>query len=640
MSEVRKFLINVCVLVLSVCTTFAVLTMTSAYNVSAQNTEFKMYDGGSIRLDVDNYGYSGLRFRSIVGAGWYESQGVDGAVFGMLIYPAKNGEVNTNKTSTENTKALDGANVILGYSTDREYVDATIVFDDLQIKRTIANRLNEKLNTSYTYESPEVIEKLETVKMGLYAKDFTACSYAIVNGQTVWADDSYTTSMLKVATRTLISIDEGKTEDKDGNIKQEALNYVGGSYSYEKGYVSVNDGVVVVDSIVGYSPTTDVVLAIDNQTLVMGVDYTFDAYGNVKLITSLKASEVPKYLYIFEKGSLKIVELLLVDNVISTPKDFKDYIDTENRANGVEPFNQVTVLASDIDMSEYGTIHKAVLGNFGGTFDGRGHVISNLSISKKTENVNGVNVVGQAIFGNLQSSAIIKNIVFNELKSVGYDVSSGIISNDLDGRVENIYVKFSKESEYQQIFMKTSAGNLTNAIIEMPYDENLDVDAWILENANAWGRTLLARRIDTSANGNLKNVQVITQLPLILYGTGSMAEPVDSYKNGKPITDWKNWFAYGENETKIWYDFNYFYDTNTYETYSGLGLKRGTATVQNTQVFDEYGYSKAQGKTRVWEGVRRYDTIEEMFADTNNAENVEEFKKSTLWKTLKDTTLT
>ena len=625
MSRLREFLIKVCMLIFSVCTAVAILTEFSGSNVSAENTEFKMYDGGSIRLDIDKHGYSGLRFRATIGAGWYESQGVDGAVFGTLIYPSKNGELDISKSSTENTKALDGANVILDYSTDREYVDATIVFDDLQIKRAIADKLNEELKTSYTYESPEVIEKLETVKMGLYAKDFTARSYAIVNGKTVWADGSYTTSMQKVAARTLVAIDEGKIEDDNGRIKEAALSCVGSwNGNYYDGYVSIKDKEVIVDGIDGYQVNDDAVVVLGNENATV-------SGGKITLSGEFSASITPQKLYIFEEGLLKVVNLIFADNVLSTCYDVENYFNPSTWLEGDNLFAEITVLAKDIDMAKIGKIYCGTeIKSFSGYFDGRGHTISNL-VKVTSENSNAY----APLFGDLQSSAIIKDIAFSEVKSIGYNVNSGLLFYNLGGRVENIYLKYSKESEHQQILYEAVKGSLTNAIIEMPYDENLDVDAWIKTHAGDWGRSLLTRTITTSAYGNMTNVQVITQLPLILYGTSKMAEPV--YVDGS-VLNWKNWFAYGENETELWYDFEYFYNSiYDYES-PGLGLERGTANVQNTQVVVN-GQSKKQGKTRVWEGVFRYDNIEKMLEDENNAENVKEFKKSKVWKALWDTAL-
>ena len=345
MSKLRSFLIKVCSLVLGVCATVGVLTMANASSVSAADPLFMIYDAGSIRLNVGTEGYSGLRFRGYVNTEWYASQGIESATFGTLVYPAKNGTVDTNKSSTENMNALDGDNVLWRHYNGSAFIDASIVFDDIVILKAIAEKYNTELGTSYTYESPEVTGKLATVKAELYAMDFTAYPYAIANGKTFWAENSYTTSMLKVAARTLVSIKDGNTEDENGTIKAAALSYVGSwDEKYYDGYASVVDKEVVVEGIENYQVSDDAIVVLDNENAIV-------QDGKITLAGEYTASSTPQKLYIFEEGSLKVVNLLLVDNVLKTAEDVKNFFDKSTWAEDATHYSEITILVNDVDMS-------------------------------------------------------------------------------------------------------------------------------------------------------------------------------------------------------------------------------------------------------------------------------------------------
>ncbi len=611
MSKLKSTLIKLSAVVFALSVSLAIAFMPKISDVDAADGDGFGVSSSSIRVNP-NEPFTGLKFTYLLQDGWYAKNDCTGATVAALIFPAKNGEVDTTKSATDNMIALDGDNIICGYYNIAVQASASIVFDDDQIKQLIAEKRNYRKEDNSLDVSKVTAEDLNAVKAGLFAMEFTVYPYAIANGKTIWATAPFTTSMQKVAASTLVSIDQNPNQDKDGKIREAALKYVGGSYSYHEGYATVSDGKVYLDGIDGYQASEDAIASLGNVNAQV-------ENGEIYLNGELTASSTPQKLYIFENGSLKIVNLLLVDNVITSGEDFVNYVDPSKWAEGDNPFKKITVLGRDIDMKDSEAIYSTSTKDFYGTFDGRGHVISNLTVAKTVSGT-----VYSPIFGNLQNSAIIKNVAFDEITSLGYNVNSGILTNHLRGTVENIYVKFSKTSEVQQIFMYTEAGHLTNCIIEAPYNEDLDVDKWILDHDADWGRTYLARMIHTAATSNMTNVKVITQLPLILYGEGNMAEP--AYTDGA-VSNWKNWFAYGENESKLWYDFEYFYNATDDAEKPGLGLEKGTANVGNTQVIVN-DQSMKQGKTRVWKGVERYETLDEMVAN----DDLSAFVNSGMWK--------
>ncbi len=609
MSKLKSSLVKALAVVFAVCSAFA-LAFISKTNVQAQEEASFEIVGTSIRNGVQD-GLYGLQFTTRVNDAWIDENPANNYSFGTIIAPKTlNDEDNLANfdpelSTTENMEAMD-ADTIIAYDkaqlTSGVEFKASLIYDEAVVEEYLAGKQGATAT-------------VEEVLKNLYKQEYVAISYAILDGEIIYAD-AYVDTMYATALRALA--DENVSEE----FAYAAIDYLGideQSIGFQTAYVSVQDNQVVVDSVEGYQANEETIIIYGGKVLTLDKDYTLSATGDIVLAGELTASKELEMAYVIDGNVLNVVEVMYVDQAISTAEELVHYFDPTTWAKEANPFAEVTVLANDIDMSATDDLYIETTKDFAGTFDGRGHVISNLTIAKSVSET-----VYAPLFGDLQNSAIIKNVAFDEITSLGYDVNGGLLSNNLRGTVENIYVKFSKTSEVQQVFMYATAGHLTNCIIEAPYNEDLDVDKWIEDHDANWGRTYLARMISTAAIGNMTNVKVITQLPLILYGEGNMAEP--AYTDGA-VSNWNNWFAYGENETELWHDFEYFYNATDDAEAPGLGLERGTATVQNTQVIVD-DQSMKQGKTRVWKGVERYETLDEMVAGGD----LSAFVESGMWK--------
>ena len=84
-------------------------------------------------------------------------------------------------------------------------------------------------------------------------------------------------------------------------------------YSYEEGYVSIEDKKVVVESIENYQPNEEAFVYFANKAVDL-------KNGEIVLDTELTADQTTQRLFIYEEGALKIVKLLVVDKAISTAR--------------------------------------------------------------------------------------------------------------------------------------------------------------------------------------------------------------------------------------------------------------------------------------------------------------------------------
>lgn len=102
--------------------------------------------------------------------------------------------------------------------------------------------------------------------------------------------------------------------------------------------------------------------------------------------------------------------------LIKTPEELTFFAEQVNNSNVYE--NQFVALGADINMNgvAFNVIGKTEATAFAGTFDGKGHAISNLSISDITDNV--------GLFGITAATSVIQNLKLNEIKISAVDITN------------------------------------------------------------------------------------------------------------------------------------------------------------------------------------------------------------------------
>ena len=126
------------------------------------------------------------------------------------------------------------------------------------------------------------------------------------------------------------------------------------------------------------------------------------------------------------------VEDLVIDN-ISELSAFA------NQVNGGNTYEGKTItLNADIDASSLPVTIGTKENPFMGTFDGQGHKISNLSITKYDQGKFYGDYVG--LFGVINSPAVVKNVTVENPFIVGRSCVGGIVGSAYTGTVENCHV--------------------------------------------------------------------------------------------------------------------------------------------------------------------------------------------------------
>lgn len=110
--------------------------------------------------------------------------------------------------------------------------------------------------------------------------------------------------------------------------------------------------------------------------------------------------------------------------IIDDPSDF-DLVRGQSKAH--------FKMTKDIDMSLVNNFVS--LGEFQGSFDGRGHKIKNLTI-KEDSTVNTA-----AIFESIHDKAVVKNLVIENINSVNTSGSAAALAGNVYGTVENVKVE-------------------------------------------------------------------------------------------------------------------------------------------------------------------------------------------------------
>ena len=280
----------------AVCVGFAITSMPAK---AQELADFSVAQAGRIR-NGESDGLIGLQFTSSVNDTWLEENSAEKYTFGTLLYPTQNeGSFDEGKTATENMNLVDAVNIIHVQNeslTTGTTFNASIIYD----RQSVTQAIESKGATA----SDDLVD---SVLRNLYNKDFTAKSYAVVNGETIYTN-SYSTSMYKVASRTYaLGVDEN-TE----SYKNLALNYFE-SASVKEAKTFINDGVMVFDGATQPTFTENTVVIFDNNTLKSGVDYSISNQSAI-ILSNATANEGETLTYVvIDNGVLTVVNAEFVD---------------------------------------------------------------------------------------------------------------------------------------------------------------------------------------------------------------------------------------------------------------------------------------------------------------------------------------
>jgi len=685
MVNFRKNFLRVLTLILVAFVTVTFASMMARPVDADSEPTFSVVQGASIRDYTDQQNtYYGLRFETQVSASWLSNNTADKYSFGTLIFPTYRDD-GTDNYATNFNADLDS-------SVNKENLDA-IKFIHLNGDELIyqLNPIDFSYSAAITYSKDEVlkaiagekdsyaqaeIDEAELTLRRVYKREFTAVSYVerIVGDkvvETIYTANSYTDSMEKVAMRLV-------NDPVWGDIAKQYLPKAGDTVvTNVDGYViNGGNGAVQVNDLSQEVHTKDFDVSnlsnfvLGNKTLVQDTDYTINGSSLV-----LKPNVIEKYLGSYEnlyayddQNNLTVVKILFAHEELTTAEQVKAAFDFGIRVlnKDYKANNKAYVLGNDINMSGI-TMENAVYPNvlktyakvgneyveqtsdatdigFAGIFDGRGYVISNATIELATKQLDYPLPDGKTgytpqerfgFFHTLKSGSVIKNIAFvnvTGLNSVGNNATFGL-SGPLAFRsvatIENVYIDINSSTPLVRgAFGDFDGGSLKNVVINFPmplgYDFSKDYPSITtnIKYAYSYGSLTSSGTGDSIPNIPYENVQVISTAP-IYAETDADTDPIHDDTSNKSAV------YYGENETKLFYKFSAF-DTVHGEMEHTVQSTQGA----HTEVEDVVTIT---GKTRVVNGVRRYDDNPSLVADEGNRENIAKLEATGFFRVVNNT---
>lgn len=587
--DFRFFLVKTLTLALIVCFSIAsAIALTNDNVVYAEEVaSFALSEGASIRDgESAGDGYYGLRFETNVNGAWLTEHDSEKYTFGTLIFPADNVEsfslsasVEDNESKTDAVKIVSksGAAVEEGFS-----YSASIVYDEVKVKELISE------STDFNVANP-TDEQIEKVMRKLYAMDMTAVSFVQTDSELIYTD-SYTTSMIKVAAR---------LQSNDA-WAEKARAYLGdGKVTTLKTY-AVDDNNIVAN----FDAQNLSKVVIGNDTLVSGSDYSVEGSVltlNAEDVTAKKG--VYEDIYVFDaNNNLTILNVLYATDELKTADDVKNALDYGKydfaQANadyetwaGYGKHDGVYVLANDVDMTGYtfynnvdnsmypDSQYKMTDAGFYGIFDGFGHTIKNATVDVKNyyayvtaetyPNLKDTSVVGtvfnthinmrsKGIFHDIKVGAAVRNVAFINLTANGSTNSdnatplAGIFSRTIQGTVENVYVDINSASTnthnikglaYDTAYTST----IRNVVINWPISNYaFDYETLTTSVSNSNGTGILATQLNATT-AVYENIYITSPKPITYAGDSSAT-------TGELESLTVDFFVYGANESKLWYN--------------------------------------------------------------------------------------
>ncbi|MBQ3235645.1 MAG: leucine-rich repeat domain-containing protein [Clostridia bacterium] len=189
MVKSKKIILSTMVFAFTVCIAFTIAMLLPGNKAQAEELSgFSVSEYATV--ETDSNGDKLLKFKTTVGSDFLSENSSSVYTFGTLIYPKDNGEIDNNKTPFENKEALDGINIIAKSSqalTEGFTYNASVLFDKETLTSWILSQKPELESDKDGLETA-----LSKVYENLYAKNFTAVSYAITDNGVIYSNDYYT----------------------------------------------------------------------------------------------------------------------------------------------------------------------------------------------------------------------------------------------------------------------------------------------------------------------------------------------------------------------------------------------------------------------------------------------------------------
>jgi hypothetical protein len=223
--------------------------------------------------------------------------------------------------------------------------------------------------------------------------------------------------------------------------------------------------------------------------------------------------------------------------------------------------------------------------------------------------------ITQGLFGTIDYTATVKNVAFINLEgtaSKGADVGlNSPFAYLVYGKIENVHVQIGKNNYNNRgaIANYRSSAVIKNFVV---YEEREEGYEFSYEQVivgttcqYAWGYGSLGGSIGEFKSASVENVFVISKNPLHLSTGGGGTSSLENQTGT---------FTYGENETKVWFEFAVW--------------SQGNNPILNPTVQNTLG-----NKTAVIENVHRYDSFKDMADDKSerNLEKINALLDTGLW---------
>ena len=326
-----------------------------------------------------------------------------------------------------------------GYSGDEYY----------SLKRTVKVTVKPQIILSISCDSLKINNRIDTINGIEYTNQTNLSGSLVVNSD---YSNIFDSNVTWISSNPEIAVVEGEKiiGKKVGTTEIYAVKTIDGvdytsnhlSVTVEKPLVSINNEPIDIDLYVN-----DINLSTDymcnNDEIILNIydseNPTLNIFDGGKLTDYDEIG--PRKWIVESTNNCYLIDVVSCSKIITT-KDELASLHTYGKnvikgSSGIVSFDGYFILGSDIDMKGVrfrtfcgiGTGATSVLYNgFLGTFDGRGHTITNASVTAS----NG------GLFGTMNKTSIVKNVAFVNATVSG---DSGLISSNFAGTIENVYVE-------------------------------------------------------------------------------------------------------------------------------------------------------------------------------------------------------
>ncbi|MBQ3234984.1 MAG: leucine-rich repeat domain-containing protein [Clostridia bacterium] len=281
MKVIKRNAIIVFLVALFTFLALGVLTLTSKGAKAEELSGFSVSEYATV--ETDSNGDKLLKFKTTVGSDFLSDSSSSVYSFGTIIYPTANGDIDNSKTPFENKEALDGVNIIAtssGKITEGFTYNASILFD----KETLTSWVLSK-KPELEGDEEGLATALSKVYENLYAKNFTAVSYAVTDNGVIYSSNQSTS-----ATSSLEYSTEG------------VVYFLYKDYAVVAAYFGKSKDIVIASQYKGYPVTT--------------ISESF--CGLQDEVSSIGSLTIPSSVTTIERGAFGLIESIEKVNYMGT----------------------------------------------------------------------------------------------------------------------------------------------------------------------------------------------------------------------------------------------------------------------------------------------------------------------------------